>query len=892
MSLLNRFRELFGAHREHDAVAEEMQFHIEREIRHNVDAGMSPADARRKAMQDFGGVERHREHVRDERTGTRLADFRASWLDWKLGGRMLLKYPGLSIIGGMTLAAAMALGAGFFEFSWEMRDPRLPLADGDRIVRLENYDVDASRLELQSVYDFQIWREQVESIEQLGAYRAIERNLITADGRSEPVEVAEISPVAFPLTRVPPLLGRPLVEADAAPGADNVIVIGHELWRSRFNSDPSVIGRTVQLSRIPATVVGVMPEEFLFPINHQLWTPLRLTETQPRTGLPIRMFGRLREGVSLKSAQAELAAVGARMRSVNPATHEHLRPRVLAYAAPTDSLAMFITANLFVWLVLLIAGTNVATLMFARTALRESEIVVRNALGASRLRVMGQLFVESLVLSLVSAAFGIALATAFLSYARANFASDVDWPFWQDMNISLPTVLYTGLIAVGIAAIVGLLPAIRATGPRVQTALRSIGGGGTEMQIGRVWSALIIFQVCLSVIGLPIAIALTGDQLAEMRMRSQFDATPYLTFRPALDADEVPGDDPDLPGRMMALVGELERRLEAEPEVVAVTFADALPAQNWPPQRVELQRDKESPVIVDTNIDNDEVLASAVDIGFFEAFGVPVTAGRSFHQGDIGSANAVVIINESLAEKIGGNTIGVRLRMVIDEQYQDPDQNQEPGPWLEVVGVVRDVGLDPTALGESELIYSPASVALLQSPAHVAVRVRGDAREFEQKLRLAAAEVAPDLRLYDVMTLDEAVRADSFAGLLMVFSIVVPVSLVLLLSAAALFALMSVAVARRTREIGIRLAVGASPRALLAALFRRAALQIGAGIVVGNLLVIALMPVIVDEISVVPRALPMLVASLIMVTVGMAACFVPARRALKVQPTEALSGAR
>jgi predicted permease len=890
MSLLKRFREFLDARREHDEVAEEMAFHVEREIQHNLLAGMSPADARRKAMRDFGGVERFRERARDERPGTGLAEFRASWLDWKLGGRMLLKYPGLSIIGGMALASAMALSAGFFEFSWEMRDPKLPLEDGDRIVRLETFDVAASKLEPRSVHDFLIWRDELESIEQLGAYRAIERNLITADGRSEPVEVAEISPVAFPLTRVPPLLGRPLVEWDAAPGAENVVLIGYELWRSRFNADPSVVGRTVQLSRVPATVVGVMPERFLFPINHQIWTPLRLTQAEPRTGPPIRMFGRLREGASLETAQAELAAVGARMASAKPATHEHLRPRVLKYAAPMESLGAdlddLIIGNLAVWVVLLIAGTNVATLMFARTALRESEIVVRNALGASRLRVMGQLFVEALVLSLVAGAVGIALAMGFLQYARANFASDVDWPFWWDISLSLPTVLYTGLIALGIAAIVGLLPAFRATGPRVQTALRSIGGGGTQMQIGRIWSGLIIFQVALSVLGLPIAIAITGEQLAQMRMRAAFDAEPYLMFRPDLDADELGGENPDLPARMMALVGEFERRLEAEPEVLEVTFADALPAKNWPPVTVEVQRGREAPVVVDTKLENDRILVSAVDVGFFDAFRAPVTAGRSFHGSDVGSGHAVVIINESLARNIGGNPLGVRLRSVA------ANEEQEPAPWLEVVGVVRDIGLDPTADGEADFMYTPASVASLSAPPQVIVHVRGDAADFERKLRETAAQVAPDLRLYDVMTLDDAIRLEDFDGVLMAASIGIPVLLVLLLSAAALFALMSVAVARRTREIGIRLAVGATRRAVLAALFKRAALQIGAGIIAGNLLVLALLSVIVEEVNVVPLGLPMLAASLIMVTVGIVACLVPARRALAVQPTEALSSAQ
>lgn len=885
MSILARIREFVDARREHEAVAEEMQFHVEREILHNIEAGMAAAEARRKALQDFGGIERFREVARDERTGTRLADFRASWLDWKLGGRMLLRYPGLSIIGGMTLAAAMALGAGFFEFAWEMRDPRLPLAGGDRIVRLENYDVASSRIEGRAMHDFVAWRDQLETVEQLGAYRTIDRNLITADGRSEPIEVAEISPVAFPLTRVPPLLGRPLVEADAAPGAEDVVVIGYELWRSRFDSDSSVIGRTVQLSRAPVTVVGVMPERFLFPINHQVWTPLRLVETLPRTGPAIRVFGRLREGVSLDAAQAELAAAGVRMASANPETHEYLRPRVLAYAAPTDPLGMFVMGNLFIWVVLLVAATNVATLMFARTALRESEIVVRNALGASRGRVMGQLFVESLVLSLISAAGGLALATGFIRYMRANFASDMDWPFWRDMDLSLPAVLYTGVIAVGIAAVVGLLPAIRATGPRVQTALRSIGGGGTHMQIGRVWSALIIFQVALSVLGLPIAIALTGEQLAQLRTRAAFDAAPYLTFRLDLDREDVSGEDPDPPSRMLTLVGELQRRLEADPEVVAVTFADRLPAGDHPTAKLEVQRGTEPPAAVTTNIEGDVVRTAAVDPGLFGAFGVPVTAGRALQGGDVGSAHAAVVINESLASSIGGNPVGARLRTVPD------DGDQEVGRWLEVVGVVGDIGLDPAGRAESDFIYTPASVATLPTPPHMAVRVRGDARALEPTLRAAAARVAPDLRLYDVRTLEEAIREDSFDGILFTAIVAIPVLLVLLLSAAALFALMSVSVARRTREIGIRLAIGASPRALLAALFRRAALQIGAGVVAGNVLAVALISVTMEQAGVVPTAVPMLAASVIMVTIGFAACLVPARRALRVQPTEALSSA-
>src|SRR5688500_1458930 len=278
-----------------------------------------------------------------------------------------------------------------------------------------------------------------------------------------------------------------------------------------------------------------MPKDFLFPINHQMWAPLRVTETLPRNGPAISMFGRLTDDASLETANAELRAIGERIAAADPALYAQLRPRVLAYAQPAEGLSELVMINLLAWLILAVAGANVATLMFARTALRESEIVVRNALGASRLRVMGQLFAESLVLSLVAAVVGLVGVTFVFKWIQANFVSDVDWPFWWDLTLGPATILYTGLLAVFGAVFVGLLPAFRATGPKVQAALRNIGGGGTHMQIGGLWTGLIVFQVALTVIGLPIAIAATREQIADTQMLSAFDAAPYPTFRPYLN---------------------------------------------------------------------------------------------------------------------------------------------------------------------------------------------------------------------------------------------------------------------------------------------------------------------------------------------------------------------
>jgi putative ABC transport system permease protein len=891
MSMLERWREWWHARAEQKAALEEMKFHIEQETEHNIQRGMSAEDARRSALTAFGGVDRFAEVARDERTGTRLADFKASWLDWKLGGRMLLKYPGLSIIGGLTLASAIALGAGWFELMWEVRHGTLPLDEGDRVVRIENWDAAAGNAEPRSVYDFLNMREQLRSIEQFGAYRALERNLITADGSAQPVQVAEISAAAFELARVPPLLGRPLTDADAEPGAPDVVVIGYDIWQNRFHGDPSITGRAVQLGRTRAIIVGVMPDDFRFPLNHQLWTPLRLTQALPRSGPAISMFGRLADDVSLETAQAELDAIGRRSADANPATHAQLRPRVLRYTARSGSTAELWLLNLFAWMVLAVACANVATLMFARTALRESEIVVRHALGASRGRVMGQLFVESLVLTVAAAVVALVAVGGVFQYAAAKFAADgVMSFFWFDPGLEPQTILYTGALAVVGAVLVGLLPALRATGRHVQAGLRNVGSGGATMQFGGMWSLMIVLQVAMSVLGLPLALGATLEARGDHRLRSAFDAQPYLTFRPELDPEAVVGPDGHLTdelyrARMQMVLGEVMRRLDEDPRVAAVTFADAMPGVYHPLTRVEVQRGTEPPAIVHTNVESDRVRMSAVDVGFFETFRVPLVAGRSFHKGDVNAANHVVIINESLAKNIGGNPVGARVRLVATTE------EEERSPWYEVVGVVRNLGLDPTSRGDSDFVFMPASIDAVPTLS-VALRVNGAVQSFTPQLRTIAAQVAPELRLYDVLPLNEVIRRYDFPTIMGVLIGVGVVMLVLMLSCASLFALMSVAVARRTHEIGIRLAIGASPRSVLAALFRRAATQVGAGIVIGNILVAILLSFLVEDMQVRVAVLPMLVASVTMALVGLSACFVPARRALAVQPTEALKGSR
>ncbi len=873
-------------------MGEEFRAHIELRAADLARNGLSQSAALLQARREFGSTERYKEEGRASRALHRIDALRFSIIDLKLGLRILAKYPGLWLISGLTLAVTICIGATWHEVVTMRVVPRLPLADGDRIVRIENWDVVRLATEPRSVHDYLQWRTQLTSVVELGAFRTVERNLIGADGRAQPVRAAEISAVAFPLTRVAPLLGRPILAADEWAGAPDVAVIGHDTWQRRFLGDPNIIGRSVQLGRARVTVIGVMPDGFGFPRNQELWLPLRLSEAAPREGPPIEVFGRLGPDATLESAQAELTAIGQRMAAANPVTHEHLQPRVAPYAGAPPWARRAITGELLLGyvallLIVLAACANVATLVFARTSLRESEIVVRNALGASRSRVLGQLFAEALVLAGVAALAGLALAAALIRFVTSWDAQNapVPPPFWVNGTIELSTVLLVALLVIICAVLVGLIPALKATGSRVQDSLRRLSSGGTSMQFGGVWSFIIIAQVAFTVLCLPLAVGLLMEALSDHRARAPFPASEYFTFRPDLDREVTFGSaeelsDDQFQTRLAVVYQELKRRLLEQPGVSAVTFASHLPGMDHPRRRIEVQRGQEPPVMLRANLEGTVPIA-AVDIDFFSTFRVPLISGRTFRTADVGAANHPVMVNESFVNNLGGNALGVRVR------YAASQPEEKPGDWQEIVGVVRNIGMEPTNHGDADFLFLPASPASAYPPL-VAVRVNADAAVLEPQLRAVALQVEPGLRLYDLQSLHDVVRQRTLPLVLLSLAATIVVLLAVLLSAAGLFALVSVSVTRRTREIAIRLALGASRRRLLSAMFARAAFQLGMGLVVGNLLVMMLFSTGMTEWDSSGQLIVLAAISAFMVLIGLLACAVPALRTLAIQPTEAL----
>jgi predicted permease len=809
-----------------------------------------------------------------------------SALDFKLGFRMLRRYPGITTVGTLAIAVAVGLGSAYFEATDKFLNPRLDIPGGDRVVSLLNWDVQRLNVEPRALQDFATWRAQLKSVENVGASNAFVRNLDTGDGRVEPVRGAEMTANAFRLMSTPPLLGRTLLDRDERPGEPLVVVLGERVWKTRFDSDPGVLGRMVKVGTANATIVGVMPDAFAFPSNHRLWMPLRVdgATLEPRTGPRVTIFGRLAPGASIDDAQTELLVIGARMSASSPRTHENLRPFVTRYSLifAEGGEGRFFTALLTivngVFLMLLaIMCTNVATLVFARTATRSWEITVRSALGASRGRIIGQLFSEALVLTAVGTIVGLLLSRVALRLTLGQFTASDDLPFWLDENLSWRTVLYASVLAVFGAGIVGILPALRVTRVNIQDMLRNESAGRAGLKFGGFWTAVIIVQVAITVAFIPLA---AGGVFEANRFSERADvigADRFLAAHAAIDRDDLAVDSATHAARVRSSFDALESRLSGEPGVEHVAFADRLPVKDQLKYGFGVDTSAGAP--------GDGLRVSAmtyVSRGYFGAFGATIIAGRDFAQFEYERLGGpALIVNEAFARNVfgPGNPVGQRIRLLSynsDETLFGVDTTQ----WLEIVGVVRNFGWQAPLPEDQIAMYRPTLPG--GGPAtSLALRVR-DPKAFASRLRTIAAEVDPMIRLTGVQQLgkvsdDEARISWTLTAVAWLVGFIV-----LMLSATGIHALMSFTVARRTREIGIRAALGAHHGRLLAAIFSRALLQIGAGIVIGSSLAA------LAGFGSTKQVVLLVAADAIMLVVGLVACAVPVRRALRIDPMEAL----
>ena len=828
-----------------------------------------------------------------------LERIRFSWLDVKLGLRMLRKYPGLSSASVIGMSVAIAIGAGAFSGIASVADTTLPLPEGDRVVVVRNLITTEPGRTSASLRDFVVWRDELESVEELSAFTTVSRTLVVPGAGVDLVRVARITASGFGIARTAPVLGRPLLEEDERSDA-RVVVIGFEEWQRRFEADPGIIGRQIGLGGETYTIVGVMPEGFRFPVAHSYWIPLVFgpAERERPDAVPLTVFGRLAEGTTLEEAQAELNTIGARMAAAYPETHERLRLRVLPY---THGLAEMSEAELrdvrrlrfFLSLLLVVVAVNVAILVYARTVTRVGEIAVRTALGASRARVVTQLFAEALVLAATAALVGLTIAGVALAEvqelleleaARAR-GSEGALPFWVDLGLSPAVITYALALAIVGAVIVGVVPALKVTGRRLHPSLQQVSGRGGRLTLGRGWTALIVAQVAVAVAVLPFAVHFAEEVIAEGVQDAGYPAEEFLEAWLAMEGADGPRDTTAvgrsaLEQRFTARTAELVRRLESDPAVAGATMRifGSL-------ERSEIE-DVASPGADRHSIAAGRARVDRVDPGFFDLYGMPILAGRAFTEADARAGATAVIVNRVFAEDHFGTSavLGRRLRFV---REQGDAGEVDAGPWLEVVGVVRDFEADKYE--PLDKIYMPLDVARMSPPIRLAIRVREDpAIRFAPRLREIAAAIDPALQLEGLVSAAERQRQWRRGKHFLAIATTAAMLSVLLLSAAGIYAMMSFTVASRRREIGIRSALGAHPRRLLRSVFARASAQIGAGVLLGAVGTVALDRAAGGGPANDGNAVVVLFVVVLMATVGLLAAIGPARRGLAVQPTEAL----
>jgi putative ABC transport system permease protein len=858
----------------HDEMRLHIELHTERLVR---EQGLDREDARRRAHVAFGGIEKYRGAARDVR-GLQWID--AISLDCRLAVRMLRKYPGLTLAGGFAMAVAIAIGATGFEVLVEVLNPALPVEGGDRVVAVQYATGIPGSPDRRVLREFAAWRQDITTIEDLGVYRTVQHNLVSRQAPPESITVAEMSASGFSVAKTPPLLGRFLLPDDEREDAPGVVVIGHHAWRSRFDADPDVVGRVVKIGGELSTIVGVMPHGFGFPVDHQFWVPMhvRRAAAEHAQGPELHVFGRLARGVTMRQAQAELTAVGERTATERDGPPERLRLVVLRYTHealgitdPERAWALRI-AMLLVGALAFVVAVNLAILMYARTVTRLGEIAVRTALGASRRRILAQLFIEAFILSLLGAGAGLLLSQLGLEQLQSlnPVVGSGGMPFWIDFDLSPITMIYAVALAAFAAVIMGVLPGLKATGRRLNANLRELNSF-TGARLGWVWTTLVVVQIAVAVAVLPVAVYMAWHVVRMELARPGFAANSFVVGNVTI-ADRSTASNPN---RVRARQAELTARLQGEPGVSAVTFSSSVPGfagSKW--VQFEDRADAE-------RAGTPEVSTLSVATDLFETYGARMIAGRAFTSADVGAADAVVV-NRSFAERLLGtrSALGVRFRY----------SGRTPQKSYQIVGVVHDFpGFPPSPLSSGEPTVYHAAAAGDIHPFVLSVRFNGSIPDqFESRFRALAAGVDPALQVRRVMPLTEFYDQLRAVWGYFAWAIGLVTLSVLLLSAAGIYALMSCTVAQRGREIAIRTALGAAPRRLVFSIFGRSARQLGYGVLGGS----ALSVLVLAKTSITLREgaqLLMTVAAVIL-AVGLLATIGPTRRCLRVQPSDILKG--
>lgn len=883
-------RNLFRKQRTDQDLDNEVRAYVDMVAEEKMSAGMNPEEARRAARIEAGGVEQVKESVRDIRAGVWLETFLQ---DLRYAARMLRKAPGFTLIAVLTLGLGIGANTAIFSFIDAILYKTLPVQSPEQLVDLYNFEgknvTDINFMPL-SFPDYQDLRDQNHSFSSVMAYAD---TLVAIQGAEESriVGAEAVTENYFETLGVKPFLGRAFDSSPKhAPGDDPEVVLSYTIWKRTFAGDPNIIGRTLVINATSMTVVGVAPSDFFGAfrgISPDLWLPLSMDAAlhlndplNDRGSNWLLSLGRLKPGVTVAQAQAELATIAAQLEKEYPKSNKDRSIRIFPANQvkfqpdldTTVSATSYVLLGL-VGLVLLIACANLAGMLLARAAGRTKEIAVRMALGAGRFRLIRQMLTESLLLSFLGGLCALLLTVAF-NRALTRLLESINLPvpihIALGLDINARVLAYMITMVVGTTLLFGMIPALRASRGAIPSAMNEQGRSSTgSRKKHRTLNVLVVSQIAISLLLLICA------GLSFRSLRNAYRVSPGFDPAGVATATFIPSRNGYTRTQIDSFYRQLGDRIRALPGVSSLAFAGSLPLNLMIQVNACAPQGQDSqPVEKWPHLDR-----SIVGPNYFATMRIPILQGREFSEHDDGSAPPVVIVNEAAAKQFwpGQNPLGQKVRFGGEDKYS------------EVVGVARD-GKYRT-LGEAQRSFVYRALAQGGNTDWILiVRIAGDPRPVTGEIRAIARKLDSKVPMLHLQTLEERTAVSLLlprtgAALFGLFGL-----LGLVLAAVGLYGVIAYTASQRTHEIGIRMALGARPRQILELIIRQGLTLAAFGIAIGLAGAFAATRVLAVILYGVSARDPVTFAgiSLVLILIAILACYVPARRAMSVDPMVAL----
>jgi len=799
--------------------------------------------------------------------------------DLRFALRMILAHRWFSAAVVVTLAFGIGLNTMVFTLVDAVLIKPVAIPGGARLVAVSNRDLThigdySLNLSLPDLRDYRAQASTLESIE--GA--TDEEGVLSEKGNPpQAYHLERATSGIFDMIHIHPVLGRGFLPGDDKPGATPVLLLGFGVWKERYASSPAVIGRAVQVNEKPATIIGVMPEEFKFPSNSDMWMPLTPTpELEKRDHRSLQAYAMLKPGASIRQATTELNAIAARLATQYPTTNKDLTVRVQTFHQRFNGGGIRVVFLLMlgaVGFVLLIACADVANMMLSRALGRRREMSIRTALGASRWRVVRQMLTESVLLSLLGGLLGLGLAVLGVHWFDLS-TRDVGKPYWIQFTMDYSVFGYFAAICIVSGLLFGIAPALDSSSVELNEVLKEGARSVGKHRGGRLSAVLVVLQFALTLVLLTGAGAFVRSLILSLSANRSVPADQLMTARITLPEDRYK----DIDSRQR-FYDQLLPRLQALPGVTHVALVSSLPGLGSADREIELEHSA-----IDAKTKRPQISMIVQSPGYFDAIRLPLLLGRDFNNVDGSAGHKSAILTRECAEHFwpGQSAVGKRFRL-----YDD----NKPGDWITVVGVSSNLIQDLNESDPKPLLFVPfrqegwnGMALLVQSNlAHSAV-------ETTTGVRSAVQSLDPDLPLRDVSTLTRAVDRREwflhlFTKLFLGFALIA-----LLMASVGLYAVIAHATGSRTQEIGVRMALGASTRSIMMLVMKRGLWQIVAGLVLGLGAVYPLSRVMASMQIGVSSSDPsvFLIVATMLAAVGLFACWLPARKAAALDPVKAI----